>query len=148
MYTYVKTSTVVSISARDVIHKCESLPEIERLDRILTRHSRSLSHFSHIFLLRWEEKKHSGSAAAILRRPRWSSTGMLSLLLKTICHCTMWIQLNILYIASQGKFSQACFKSIRISPLVPWLHSTADWMFIQMPRSRAFTSGEHTDCFI
>ncbi len=69
-----------------------------------------------------------------------------------LCCNTMGIQLNTCCIVSSGKSSQASLTdsaspsgSLRLSQC---LSLTWDWTFIQMPKSKAFTSGEHVDCYI
>jgi hypothetical protein len=111
-------------------------------------------YFSHIFLI------HSSQWAATAAAPwcpRLSSTLMLFITttidnqLAAICN-TMGILSNTRQIVSSDKCCHASCTLIA-SPSgslcrSQCLHSTADWTLIQMPKSRAFTSGERADCCI
>ncbi len=128
-----------------VTHMCEWVSLWERS-------SRQNSDRTFILLLSYfRGKVHSGStAAAMLRRPLLSSTVMLSPPDSTISCSTVGIRWNTFCIVTAGKLSQASL-TVAASPsgshlLLRCLTSTAAWMLIQMPRSKAFTSGEHADC--
>ncbi len=106
-------------------------------------------YFTHIFLI------HSGKWAATTAAP-WhpclSSTLMLSPPQSTISCNTMGILSNTRRILPSRKCCHASCMMIAIpsgSLCCSWcLRSTIDWMLIQMPKSKAFTSGEHADCCI
>jgi hypothetical protein len=86
----------------------------------------------------------------IIVAPLQSSTVTLSPPDSTMSSNTIGIQWNTFCIVTAGKFSQASL-TVAASPsgshLWLWcLTSTTAWTLNKMPRSKAFTSGEHTDC--
>ncbi len=130
-----------------VTHKCEwdSLTESERQDRILTGRSVRDNLLLSYFLS--SNKNHPSRAATMLQWPLRSLTFTWSPLLASIISQTMGRRSNTLVIISRGKLLYASLtvlvKASASLLLFRCLHLTADCRLIQMPRSRAFNSGEH-----